>query len=186
MLAIDPGTSIVNTGDSTLCCIKVGTLPLHFPWIIHMSPLWSIKLSLTAWRCKLRFSFVFTLLGRSCSLMEVYNLLLHSTLFPLLNYGINGALDRDMIISFTQETSSLRCGALISWMFLFTIGALIFMLFGSVILVSTNIASLSSFYNIILDIIVVTISLGKAVFHVDHLSGHPLQQLGLNFQKLLH
>ena len=29
MLAIDPGTSIVNTGDSTLNCLKVGTLPLQ-------------------------------------------------------------------------------------------------------------------------------------------------------------
>src|SRR4051812_15130762 len=110
-----------------------------------MSPLWSFKLSHIAWRCKLRFSFVFILLGRSCSLMVVCNQLLHSTLFPLLNYGIYGALDRDMIISFTQETSSLRCGALVNWMFLFTIGALIFMLLGSVILASTNIASLGSF-----------------------------------------
>src|SRR4051812_42362380 len=151
-----------------------------------MFPLLSIKLSHIAWRCKLRFSFVFILLGRSCSLMGVYKLLMHSTLFPLLNYGIDGALDRDMIISFTWEACSLRCGALMSWMFLLTIRALTFMLFGSVIHVSTNIASLSSFYNIILNIIVVTISLGKAVFHVDHLSGHPLKQLGLNFQKLLH
>src|SRR3954469_25777502 len=29
MLAIDPGTSIVNTGDSTLYCCKVGTLLLQ-------------------------------------------------------------------------------------------------------------------------------------------------------------
>src|SRR3954464_271887 len=104
-----------------------------------MSPLLSIKLSHIAWRCKLRFSFVFILLGRSCFLLGVYKLLMHSTLFPLLNYGIDGALDRDMIISFTYETSSLRCGTLISWMFLFTVRALIFMLFGSVIHVSTNI-----------------------------------------------
>src|SRR4051812_41889829 len=81
---------------------------------------------------------------------------------------------------------SYGCGALISWMFLFTIRALILMLFGSVFHVSTNIASLSSFYNIILDIIIVTISLGRVAYHIDHLVGHPLQQLGLGFQNLLH
>ena len=66
-------------------------------------------------------------------------------MFPLFNNGIDGALDRDMVVSFTKVTSNLRCGALANWMFLFTIGALIFMLFGSMILVSTNIASLGSF-----------------------------------------
>src|SRR3954469_14485804 len=71
-------------------------------------------------------------------------------------------------------------------MFLFTIGALIFMLFGSVILVSTNIASLGSFYNIIIFILVVTSSLGRVVSHVDHLICHLMQQLGLGFQKPLH
>src|SRR3954465_4588914 len=74
------------------------------------------------------FDFAFIPLGRSCSFMRVYKLLMHSTLFLLSNYGIDGALDRDMIISFTQEISSLVCGALIGWMFLFTIGALIFMI----------------------------------------------------------
>ena len=35
MLAIDPGTSIVNTGDPTLYCVKVGTLPLHSHLLVN-------------------------------------------------------------------------------------------------------------------------------------------------------
>src|SRR3954470_8223448 len=102
------------TRDMTFFFTRVATLCDHFGFVLMMHG----------------FDFAFILLGRSCSFMRVYKLLMHSTLFPLLNYGIDGALDRDMIISFTQETSRLRCGALVNWMFLFTIGALIIMLFG--------------------------------------------------------
>src|SRR3954470_19275035 len=100
--------------DMTFFFTRVATLCGHFGFGLMMYS----------------FDFAFILLGTSCSFLKVYKLLMHSTLFPLLNYGIDGALDRDMIISFTQETSRLRCGALVNWMFLFTIGALIIMLFG--------------------------------------------------------
>ena len=58
------------------------------------------------------------------------------------------------------------------------------MLFVSVSYVSIDFAGLCSFHNIILEIIVVTFSLGRVASHVDHLIGHPLQQLRLGFQEL--
>src|SRR3954463_14039033 len=101
-----------------LICYLVGRNVYMFlgpsitPWIIHMPLLWSFELGCIAWRYKWSFSFVLILLGRFGSLLIVCNHLLHSTLFPLFNYGIDGALDRDMVVSFTQVTSSFRCETL--------------------------------------------------------------------------
>src|SRR4051812_39185425 len=143
-------------------CGKTSSVLRTVPRITSMFPLLSTIVGYNVWRCILRFDFVFILLGGSCTFMDVSKDLMVSILslmFHLLNYRIDVALDRDMIISFTQETGNLRCGPLSSWMVLFTIWALVNMIFISVSYVSMDFAGLCSFHHIILEIMVITIPL---------------------------
>src|SRR3954470_15589983 len=90
-----------------------------------------------------------------------------------------------MITSFTKVASSLRGRAFSNRMVFVTIGALSFMLLGSMILVSTNNASWGSIQNNILFILVIIDSLRIVFFHANHLISHFKHQLGLLFQKPL-
>src|SRR4051812_21786695 len=128
-------------------CRKTSSVLRTVPRITSMFPLLLTKVGYLVWRCILRFEFVYIILGGSCTFMDVSKDLMYSIfslMFHLLNYRIYVELDRHMIISFRQETGNLRCGALSSWMVLFTIWALVNMLFISVSYVSTYFAGLSS------------------------------------------
>src|SRR4051812_16247428 len=145
------------------------TLFLAHVLLLFLKLLLSFELGCLVGRYKWSFSF-----GR-----------LGSFLFPLFHHGVDWALDRDMVISFTKVTSSLRGRTLSNRMFFSTVGALTFMLFGSVILVSTNSASWGSIQNNILISLVIINFFGIVFFHADHLIGHLKHQLRLLFQKPL-